>query len=98
MMSRDIIRFSRTVTPRYALGMRAALGWLLTGAFALGLAGEPVARADIYSWTDADGVVHFTNIPPRGAGKRKWKKVMDEAPATGSKAAARRGGCDRCDV
>jgi soluble lytic murein transglycosylase-like protein len=66
---------------------------------ALGLAaGEGAAAADIYSWTDADGVVHYTNIKPRGAAKKKWKKVMDEAPARGSKAAARRGACDRCDA
>jgi soluble lytic murein transglycosylase-like protein len=57
----------------------------------------PAARADIYSWTDGDGVVHFTNIKPRGGGAGKWKKVIEEAPATGSKAAAERGGCPRCD-
>lgn len=52
------------------------------------------ARADVYSYTDADGVVHFTNIKPGGG---KWKKVLDAAPPSGSKAAAQRGTCDRCD-
>lgn len=52
------------------------------------------SAADVYSWTDADGVVHFTNQRPRGG---KWKKVMDSAPPPGSKAAAQRGGCPRCD-
>jgi soluble lytic murein transglycosylase-like protein len=52
-----------------------------------------LARADVYSWTDADGVLHFTNIKPTGG---QWKKVMDSAPS-GSKAAAQRGNCERCD-
>jgi soluble lytic murein transglycosylase-like protein len=56
------------------------------------------ARADIYAWTDAEGVVHFTNIPPRGGGRGKWKKVMDQQPEKGSKAGAERGDCPRCDV
>ena len=51
-----------------------------------------VARADVYSWTDDDGVVHFTNIRPSGG---KWKKVLDSAPPKGSKASAER--CARCD-
>jgi hypothetical protein len=47
------------------------------------------AMADIYTWVDDDGVVHFTNIKPRkGHG---WKKVMVEAPDAGSKASADRG-------
>lgn len=52
-------------------------------------------RADIYSYTDADGVVHFTNIEPRGSHKKKWKKVYRTGPG---KAAATRGTCKRCDV
>jgi hypothetical protein len=51
------------------------------------------ARADVYSFTDEDGVVHFTNIKPRGGGK--WKKVLDSAPPKGSKASIER--CPRCD-
>ena len=75
--------------------MRGFAGFLLAGAL---LVAPGPARADIYSWTDADGVVHYTNIKPKGAAKRKWRKVMDEEPARGSKAAARRGDCARCDV
>ncbi len=58
----------------------------------VGLAGA--AYADIYSFTDEDGVIHFTNKKPSGAG---WKKVLVSEPEKGSKAAAQRGDCDRCD-
>jgi len=51
-----------------------------------------LAYADVYSWTDEDGVVHFTNIKPSGG---KWKKVLDSQPPKGSKASAER--CPRCD-
>jgi soluble lytic murein transglycosylase-like protein len=61
----------------------------------LALAGS--ARSDVYSWTDKDGVQHFTNIKPSGAGAGKWKKVLDSEPERGSKASAQRGACDRCD-
>ena len=53
------------------------------------------ARGDVYSWTDDDGVVHFTNIKPKGGGGGKWRKVLDSAPPKGSKASAER--CARCD-
>jgi soluble lytic murein transglycosylase-like protein len=43
------------------------------------------AEADIYSYIDKDGVVHFTNIPRRS---KKWKRVMKTGPG---KAAAPRG-------
>jgi soluble lytic murein transglycosylase-like protein len=68
---------------------------LVSGLVVLGVGGA--ARADIYSYTDADGVVHFTNVAPSGKDRPRWKKVMKEAPEYG-KAAAQRGDCDRCDV
>jgi soluble lytic murein transglycosylase-like protein len=46
------------------------------------------AYADVYSFTDEDGVVHFTNMRPRGG---KWQKVLDSAPPKDSKAAIQRG-------
>jgi hypothetical protein len=58
----------------------------------LGLSGS--ALADVYSWTDKDGVTHFTNMKPGGG---KWKKVLTSEPDRGSKASAQRGGCERCD-
>lgn len=67
--------------------------WLVAALVALPVA---LAWGDIYSWTDRDGVVHFTNLKPKG-GKGKWKKVMTSEPARGSKAAATRGECARCD-
>lgn len=58
--------------------------------------GSGPALADIYSYTDSSGVVHFTNIKPRGKGSNRWKRVTDEAAV--GKAAARRGSCPRCDT
>src|SRR5690349_15613030 len=78
--------------------MRARMATLVALLAATLIAGDRAASADIYQWTDDEGVVHFTNIAPRGQGKKKWKKVMDETPERGSKASARRGRCDRCDV
>ena len=56
------------------------------------------ASADIYGYTDADGVMHFTNIEPQGKKRRKWKRLY-RTSKTG-KASARRGadGCKNCDV
>ena len=56
-----------------------------------------VARADIYTWVDDEGVTHFTNIKPKGSGASKWKKVIDEEPDKGSKASAEHGACANCD-
>jgi hypothetical protein len=53
-----------------------------------------VARADVYTWTDSEGVQHFTNIKPRG---QAFKKILESVPPPGSKASARRGDCERCD-
>ncbi|HVV86996.1 MAG TPA: lytic transglycosylase domain-containing protein, partial [Kofleriaceae bacterium] len=53
------------------------------------------ASADIYTWTDDEGVVHFTNLrPPRGKGA---KKLISETPRKGTKASAERGACAGCD-
>jgi soluble lytic murein transglycosylase-like protein len=59
------------------------------------LCGARAAAADIYSYTDRDGVVHFTNIKPRGKARARWKRVANEAAY--GKAAASRGACPRCD-
>jgi soluble lytic murein transglycosylase-like protein len=54
----------------------------------------PAARADVYTWTDADGVAHFTNMKPKGG---NYRKVLTSEPERGSKASAHRGKCERCD-
>ena len=54
------------------------LAWMgLVGA--LLLASAP-ARADIYSFEDADGVVHFTNMPPARGGGHQWKVLYKTGP------------------
>lgn len=68
--------------------MRALLGLLLLAAVV-----RP-ASADIYTWTDDKGVVHFTNIKPKGKSAKKAKKWDTVAS---KKAAAPRGDCPRCD-
>jgi soluble lytic murein transglycosylase-like protein len=72
--------------------MRAGL--LVAAAAAVAMVAPGIAVADIYSYTDAHGVIHFTNIKPRRGGK--WKRVVKESAV--GKAAARRGGCTRCDT
>ena len=61
------------------------------------LGASVAARADMYSWTDSEGVIHFTNLKPPGGPGAKWKRVVLDQPAFGSKAAAKRGNCERCD-
>jgi soluble lytic murein transglycosylase-like protein len=52
------------------------------------------ARADIYTFTDKDGVIHFTNIEPPSGERRKWKVLYKTGPG---KSGAVRGACPRCD-
>ena len=61
----------------------------------LGLSSQ--VRADIYSFTDKDGVTHFTNVKPAAGNGAGWKKVVDSPAPAGSKASAQRGNCPRCD-
>jgi soluble lytic murein transglycosylase-like protein len=77
-----------------ALAPVVLLGVLLGMAVAGASAQE--VRADIYSWKDAEGTIHFTNIKPK-ANAAKWKKVATTDPAAGSKATAQRGKCEGCD-
>jgi soluble lytic murein transglycosylase-like protein len=67
----------------------ALIGALLVVGFA------SQVSADIYSFTDPDGVTHFTNMKPADQGK--WRKVLESPAPSGSKASAQRGSCPRCD-
>ena len=67
--------------PRLLLIVTTALGLLASSAL-----------ADVYMRTDADGVTHVTNIKPSGG---SWSRVR--MPELGTKAAADRGPCPRCD-
>ncbi len=75
---------------RPRVGLALVLAAVAAVAIAVG-----TAAADIYTFTDDEGVVHFTNLKPKGKG---WKKLIDATPERGSKAAADRGGCPRCDA
>jgi len=66
----------------------------LLAGFVMLVVGAAVARAEIYSFTDREGVIHFTNLKPTGG---QWRKVQLSEPEHGSKAAAKRGNCERCD-
>ena len=68
--------------------------WPLYAAVVAALA-IGTAAADIYTYTDDEGVVHFTNLKPKGRG---WKKLIAEKPRKGTKAAAERGACKGCDA
>ncbi|MEZ4366340.1 MAG: lytic transglycosylase domain-containing protein [Kofleriaceae bacterium] len=69
------------------------VGWIAVAvACAVGLSAAPPAGAQVYAHTDAEGVTYFTNIKPKGPG---WTRLS--GPERGSKAAADRGDCARCD-
>jgi soluble lytic murein transglycosylase-like protein len=46
----------------------------------LGLILGPFARADIFSYTDKKGTVHFTNRLPNGKDRRKYKVYLKTPP------------------
>lgn len=55
--------------------------WVLLSALAL-LWNPGIGRADIYHFTDSDGVVHYTNVPRRGAGWRRLYHTDDAGKPT----------------
>ncbi|HEY3356227.1 MAG TPA: lytic transglycosylase domain-containing protein [Polyangia bacterium] len=71
-------------------GVSRRRGWLAPLAL-LCLLVPAAAAADIWSYTDSSGVLHFTNLGPR----KGWKKIYKTGPG---KAAAVRGTCKGCDL
>jgi soluble lytic murein transglycosylase-like protein len=67
-------------------GGRAAATAVAAAAAALALGVDGPADADIWSYTDAEGVVHFTNVPPGAAAKKGWKLFMRETAKPASDA------------
>lgn len=60
--------------PERRSSLRAPLcALLLAGCSLLALPGS--SRADIYEYVDAEGVIHYTNVPQ---GKKTWRKVQFE--------------------
>ncbi len=58
------------------MGRLAILGFVV--AFAIVLPAQ--LRADIYSYTDENGVVHLTNIRPSGKAAKRYKVVIKTPP------------------
>jgi soluble lytic murein transglycosylase-like protein len=58
--------------------MRSALILLLV--IVGGAVAGRVARADIWSYEDKDGVVHFTNVPPAKHGGQRWRVLYKTGP------------------
>ena len=54
---------------------------MVVGVVAAGLLFEGAAEADVYSYTDDDGVVHLTNVRPSGGSDRRYKVVMRTPPS-----------------
>lgn len=40
-----------------------------------------IASADVYSYIDSDGVLHLTNVPPRGPAAGRYKVIMRDPPS-----------------
>src|SRR5512139_3621386 len=68
----------------------------LAGLLALALCAVEPVRADIYHYTDGDGVGHYTNVPPVSGGWRRLRLLDNDrdppcakAPSPDSKRFAR---------
>ncbi len=54
--------------------------WMRVALVAALTAVPLVARADVYSYEDKDGVVHFTNVRPAGGASHQWKVLYKSGP------------------
>ncbi len=57
---------------------------LLSLALSCALSFPGVAAADIYQWTDAEGVLHFTNRPTSTPGAKLYMRSTSPSPAVGA--------------
>jgi hypothetical protein len=83
-------RVAVAAAPRVGLAIVLAVA-LLALAIAVGS-----AAADIYTFTDDEGVVHFTNLKPKRQGLEEADRR--HAGARLARPSADRGGCARCDA
>ena len=67
--------------------MHLCRSWIALGVFALLAGGPAVQAATVYKWTDADGVVHYSDQPEPGA----EKIVTSTGSSHGSRDAGERG-------
>jgi Domain of unknown function (DUF4124) len=40
----------------------------------------PSVRADVYTYEDKEGVIHFTNVKPAAGGGQHWKVLYKSGP------------------
>jgi soluble lytic murein transglycosylase-like protein len=76
------------VTPKRSF---AAIAVVALGVVALSPLVPRTASADIYQWTDADGVVHFTNRPTANPTAKVYLKATAAAAAPAAAYAVRPG-------
>ncbi len=58
-------------------------------------------RADIYMYEDEDGVVHYTNVRPRGDDAAAWERVIRGPSSAGDRRRSPRSDdddCERCPI
>jgi len=80
MQSRQILpEAGAPVTLAETMSRERLRRWLLLCALgSAGLASN--ARADVFSYEDKDGVVHFTNVKPAGGKTHQWRVLYKNGP------------------
>lgn len=68
--------------------MHLCRSWILVGAWACGLAPLAAHAVVVYKWTDAQGVVHYSDQPVPGAEKMATSSAPEHAGILGQTAAA----------
>ena len=76
MMSVVSRKLSQRPSPR---PLRHSPLWLAL-AVAVAVTVTASARADVWSYEDKDGVIHFTNIQPQGPKSHRWQVIFRSGP------------------